>query len=175
MDELLTQYWWLFGAAFLVGLAVAWIVRATNRKTRVEIDKRDVLDEGAGPSQRNQALIDSAPASSGEAPQPLNDQAEAEPVPAVSEPKPAASPASTAGSDDLTQIKGLGPKLRSTLADLGVTSFAQIAAWDDAEIERVDAQLGRFQGRIRRDNWVDQAKLLAAGDADGFSAKFGAN
>ena len=54
-----------------------------------------------------------------------------------------------------------------------MTSFAQIAAWDDAEIDRVDAQLGRFQGRIRRDDWPAQARFLAAGDLAGYEGKFG--
>ncbi len=163
MEEILTQYWWLIAAAFVVGFLVVWLVMSANRKTRVEIDTRDVLDEDAAPSQRNQALIDAPPAASDapKVPKP-------EPTPV-----PVAVPAAT--SDNLTQIKGLGPKLSTTLADLGITSFAQIAAWDDAEIDRIDAQLGRFQGRIRRDSWVEQAKLLTAGDADGFSAKFGAN
>ena len=71
------------------------------------------------------------------------------------------------------EIKGLGPKLAEQLHALGVTSFAQIAAWDDAEIDRVDAQLGRFQGRIRRDDWPAQARFLAAGDLAGYEGKFG--
>jgi predicted flap endonuclease-1-like 5' DNA nuclease len=74
---------------------------------------------------------------------------------------------------ELTRIKGLGPKLAATLGELGVTRIEQIAAWDDAEIDRIDAQLGRFQGRIRRDNWVEQARLLAAGDTAGFESRFG--
>jgi predicted flap endonuclease-1-like 5' DNA nuclease len=61
------------------------------------------------------------------------------------------------------------------LNEQGITSFAQIASWDDAEIARVDATLGRFEGRITRDNWVEQAKHLSAGDTDGFTSKFGAN
>ena len=69
--------------------------------------------------------------------------------------------------------EGLGPKLVDQLRELGVTSFAQIAAWDDAEIDRIDAQLGRFQGRIRRDDWPAQARFLAAGDTAGYEAKFG--
>jgi predicted flap endonuclease-1-like 5' DNA nuclease len=56
---------------------------------------------------------------------------------------------------------------------MGVTTFAQIAAWDDAEIDRVDAQMGRFQGRIRRDDWVTQARLLTGGDKAAYEAKFG--
>ena len=42
-----------------------------------------------------------------------------------------------------------------------------------AEIDRIDANLGRFQGRIRRDNWVDQAKYLSVGDEAGFVERFG--
>ena len=80
----------------------------------------------------------------------------------------------SADADDLTRIKGLGPKLAATLRDLGITRFEQIAGWSDADIERIDAQLGRFQGRIRRDDWVEQARLLAAGDTAEFEQKFGA-
>ena len=128
-------------------LLAAWWLFAANRKTRVKLT---MGNEGDGLARRNQALIDAAPAAS------------AQPAP----PPPSAS-------SDLALIKGLGPKLQAQLADMGVTSFAQIAAWDDAEIDRIDAQLSRFSGRIRRDNWVEQAKLLAAGDGAGFAARFG--
>jgi predicted flap endonuclease-1-like 5' DNA nuclease len=77
------------------------------------------------------------------------------------------------GVDDLTRIKGLGPKIAAQLNKLGVTSFAHIAAWDEEEIDRIDAQLGRFQGRIRRDQWPEQARLLAAGDTGGYEERFG--
>jgi predicted flap endonuclease-1-like 5' DNA nuclease len=91
-------------------------------------------------------------------------------APVVEPPPP---PAKASGPDDLAQIKGLGPKLQALLPTLGVTSFAQIAGWDDAEIDRIDAQLGVFQGRIRKDNWVAQAQFLAGGDVAGYEAKFG--
>ena len=59
------------------------------------------------------------------------------------------------------------------LAEQGVTRFEQIAAWTDEDVARVDATLGRFAGRIERDQWVEQAKLLAAGDNAGFTDRFG--
>ncbi|UYH53921.1 hypothetical protein N6L26_07505 [Qipengyuania sp. SS22] len=155
MSELLQTYWPLIVAALVLGLAVAWYVFNASRKTRITGTSRDVLDEGAAPAERNKALIDSAPAAT-----PMQPAAG---VPAT----PAAS------GDDLTRIKGLGPKLSATLRDAGVTSFAQIAAWGDADIDRIDAQLGRFQGRIRRDDWVGQAKLLAQGDENGFAERYG--
>lgn len=74
--------------------------------------------------------------------------------------------------DDLTKIKGVGPKLAETCQSLGVTRFDQISKWSDADIAEVDQYL-KFKGRITRDNWVDQAKFLAAGDMEGHKAKFG--
>ena len=94
-------------------------------------------------------------------------------VPPSPAPAPSAAPDPASG-DDLRRIKGVGPKLANLLAELGVTSFAQIAGWSDADIDRIDAKLGRFQGRIRRDNWVEQAKLLQSGDIAAYEARFGA-
>lgn len=75
--------------------------------------------------------------------------------------------------DDLRRIKGVGPKLVTLLNSLGVTSYAQIAVWTDADLDRLDTQIGAFAGRPRRDNWVEQAKLLSAGDTGAYEAKFG--
>jgi predicted flap endonuclease-1-like 5' DNA nuclease len=77
------------------------------------------------------------------------------------------------GDDDLTQLKGVGPKLAARLADLGYTRFDQIAALDDANAAALDAQLGTFQGRMSRDRWIEQAGYLARGDRAGFEGAFG--
>ena len=76
--------------------------------------------------------------------------------------------------DNLELLKGVGPKLNTLLKSLGVSSFEQVANWSAADITEIDARLGTFAGRIRRDNWVDQAKLLVAGDVKGFEKKYGA-
>lgn len=114
------------------------------------------------------------------APKPVTPPAKASPapkaVPTPAKPTPAAidtSPA-TRASDDLTLLKGVGPKLVAKLTELGVTRFDQIAGWGEADIDRIDAELGAFAGRIRRDDWIEQARLLAAGDRAEFEAKFGA-
>jgi predicted flap endonuclease-1-like 5' DNA nuclease len=152
----------------VLALAVLLLARA-NRKTTVigdDLRAKDVLDEGAERARRNQALIDAAPAAV---------TPEATPAPPVATaPAPAPAPA-PAAADDLSRIKGLGPKLVTLLGELGVTTFAQIAAWTDEDVTRIDAQLGRFAGRITRDQWVEQAKLLSAGDEAGFTEKFGRN
>jgi predicted flap endonuclease-1-like 5' DNA nuclease len=93
---------------------------------------------------------------------------------AVPAPIPAPIPVKAAeGADDLRKIKGVGPKLAALLQEMGVTRFAQIAAWSDADIDAIDAKLGRFQGRIRRDDWVAQASLLDAQDLAAYEERFG--
>ncbi|MFT8972714.1 hypothetical protein [Zymomonas mobilis] len=90
-------------------------------------------------------------------------------------PSPANDVSSSEGSaDKLTQIKGLGPKANKILAALGITRFSQIAAWTEADIAEIDPKMGAFSGRIAREHWVEQAKLLDAGDIETFESKFGA-
>jgi len=96
-----------------------------------------------------------------------------EPVPLVDAPAPAAEPGLAQVEPGLTQLKGLGPKAATRLAELGVASVGQIAAWSDADIARIDAEMGAFKGRIVRDRWVDQAKLLTSGDTAAYEAEFG--
>lgn len=75
--------------------------------------------------------------------------------------------------DPLTQMKGLGPKAEALLHALGVTRYAQIAAWTERDVARIDPQMGAFKGRIARDRWIEQAKYLATDDVAGFEAVFG--
>lgn len=75
-------------------------------------------------------------------------------------PKAAAKPAQAAkaeGADDLKQLSGVGPALEKKLHEAGVTTFAQIAAWTEADIAEMDEKLS-FKGRIEREGWVEQAK-----------------
>ena len=66
------------------------------------------------------------------------------------------------GADDLKKISGVGPKLEESLHDLGVYHFDQIASWTDKELAWIDQELSAFKGRAVRDNWVEQARTLAA-------------
>jgi len=54
---------------------------------------------------------------------------------------------------------------------MGFFHFDQVAAWPAQEVAWVDANLEGFKGRVSRDNWVEQAKLLAAGGETAFSKK----
>lgn len=92
------------------------------------------------------------------------------------EPEPAPEPdpvSDSGGADDLSRIKGLGPKLQALLPTLGLSTFAQIAALTEADLAALDAKLGAFAGRPAKDNWVEQARFLASGDVAEFEAKFG--
>lgn len=166
MIALIEANWPLFLVVLLIGIAVAWLLFKGGRRTVVTRD-----DTAADkPAARNQALIDAPPV--------------AAPPTAVAPPMgvagagTAAAAAQTAAmqsamGDDLTRIKGVGPKLATRLGELGVSNFEQIAGWSEADIDRIDAQLGRFEGRIRRDDWVAQARLLASGDTAGYETRFG--
>ena len=86
--------------------------------------------------------------------------------------KPAALSAPRGGAaDDLKQIKGVGPKLEELCNELGFYHFDQIAGWTAAEVAWVDENLKGFKGRVSRDNWVEQAKTLAAGGETEFSKR----
>ena len=77
-------------------------------------------------------------------------------------PKAKAAPAAkaAAGADDLKVLSGVGPALEKKLHENGVTSFAQIAAWTEADVAEMDEKLS-FKGRIEREGWIEQAKNLA--------------
>lgn len=70
------------------------------------------------------------------------------------------SSSTPAGNDDLKLINGIGPKLEGILNDLGITKFAQIAAWSQQDIEEISSKLGSFQDRITRDHWIEKAQEL---------------
>lgn len=240
MMQTIEANWVAFAVALLAILVVGWLLLARARSKPARRDyKPDVLDQGAASVQRNQALIDAAPAARvtpppqgatmggiGEAvavgaqdvveeaaTQPLPEsppeiqpapppppapvpQPEIEPVPQPQpeiepapqpqpeivpsvEPIPAPAPPTAAPegdvllADDLSRIKGLGPKLQKLLPTLGLSTFAQIAALTEADLAELDTKLGAFAGRPAKDNWVEQAKYLASGDTAGFEARFG--
>jgi predicted flap endonuclease-1-like 5' DNA nuclease len=85
--------------------------------------------------------------------------------------KTAAPKAATAKADNLRRLIGIGPVNERLLKGLGVTTYAQIAAWTDADVKRIEEVLN-FDGRIAREKWIEQAKLLAAGDEAGFARQF---
>ncbi len=82
-------------------------------------------------------------------------------------------PAAVGMPDNLLLLKGVGPKLNTLLAGLGISRFDQIGAWTAEDAAKVDAHLGAFKGRIERDAWIEQAGLLAKGEIAAFESRFG--
>lgn len=175
--------------AAIVTIAYGMRMRAKRRAAEVEVAERgeevgissrparDAIAEPATPPETSQ--VPATPAEPAPATRPAESPAPvatpvAAPVaaPVASTPAPPVAAVKPAG-DSLLQVKGLGPKVAARLGELGVTTVGQLARLSPAEAEALDAQLGTFRGRMARDRWIEQAKLLAAGDRAGFEAAFG--
>lgn len=92
---------------------------------------------------------------------------EKKPEPAVTKPEPKRT---TTAKDNLKRIKGIGPTIEAKLNGIDITTFAQIASWQQSEIDEVSTRLS-FPGRIEREDWVNQAKMLASGGETSFSKR----
>jgi predicted flap endonuclease-1-like 5' DNA nuclease len=84
---------------------------------------------------------------------------------------PATAKPASGKPDNLRRLIGIGPVNEKLLRAQGVTSFAQIAAWTAADIKRIEDVMN-FDGRIARERWIEQAKLLAAGNEKEFAKQF---
>ena len=159
--ELIQEYWWLLLAAIVV-LALLLLLGRPRQRVKLS-DTTPVRPHMAAPAQaaEGRGLASEAAAAAGDV---VGDIFRA-PV--------HANAVGGAGGDDLNLLKGVGPKFADALATLGFTRFAQIAALSPNEVERLDAQLGAFRGRIARDRIVEQAEYLARNDIDGFEQRFG--
>ncbi len=141
--------------------------------------KYEAGTEGSGIDAKKSAAVEKAPKKA-----PAAEPAKAAPTPAPAASSSASlegatsdgespllySSAPSEGADDLKLISGVGPKLEQTLNDMGVYRFAQVAIWGPKDIAWVDDRL-RFKGRIERDDWMSQAKILAEGGETEFSKK----
>ncbi|MEM7275684.1 MAG: hypothetical protein AAF547_21590 [Actinomycetota bacterium] len=97
----------------------------------------------------------------------------------AAEPPPTRSPSPSSPSppspsddrrDDLKVIRGIGPAMERTLNEVGITTWAQLAALSPSDVHRVGERIPAFPGRIRRDRWVEQAAALVADHTDPGSA-----
>ncbi|NJC34550.1 putative flap endonuclease-1-like 5' DNA nuclease [Sphingomonas jejuensis] len=176
----MADYWWLI--LLVAVLAVIGLVLLTrrgggetlDRSTRTHEVSRDPEPDGPADQAVPPVLVipQAAPLDVVPPSIPLIDEARV-----VIEDAPSAGAEDTADSDgppdDLTVMKGVGPKLAALLADLGVTRYAQIARWTEADLARVDERLGAFKGRPTRDRWIEQARLLSGDDRGAFERTFG--
>ena len=74
-------------------------------------------------------------------------------------------------ADDLQTIEGIGPVLEKLCHELGIFHFDQIAGWGASEIAWMDGNLKGFRGRVTRDKWVAQARLIAEVGVEEFRSR----
>lgn len=153
MIELLDAYWPIILVALVIGLIVGLLIFRPRQRVR--------LTESA-PVRPHMAQRGGETVFGHEASVTTNHVLGAEGRSAGAKP-----------GDDLERLKGVGPKLAAMLMAHGLTRFDQIAKLTDSEVERLDADLGAFRGRLQRDRVVEQADYLARGDVDGFEQRFG--
>jgi predicted flap endonuclease-1-like 5' DNA nuclease len=88
--------------------------------------------------------------------------------------RPAVTPVAAAKAvlepDDLKRIRGITPEIEKQLNSLGVNRFAQVAGWSPQAVEKASNVLG-VSGRIERENWVEQAMILARGGETEYSRR----
>ncbi len=156
----------LAGVLLFIGCYVYIFFGSKNlvRQRNARLDAERAAKEQAAPQAAPLAPSPAAPAV-------------AAPVDAAAAPPAGAAspflPAPEGEPDDLSRIKGIGPKLSARLAELGVFHYSQIAGWTPEQLATVDAQLGNFQGRPQRDQWQSQARLLASGDVKAYERAHG--
>lgn len=171
---LLTEMVVLLVLAALVGLVAGWILWGrrgapdTSHEARLMADLAAARREGDDKSARIAMLEDQLAGAQSRGTRTEDTPAGAiapAPAPLAETPaRPARLDAPRAGRpDDLTRIRGVGPKLMALVNDLGFYHFDQIAAWTPAEVAWVDENLAGFKGRVSRDNWVEQAAIFAKG------------
>jgi len=143
---LLVSY--LFGCTLGYGLHIA-VRRSAMRAVRVSVPQAPVVPSSSKPSAaRRLAGVT---------------EREALPLPTIA--KDTKHPPELPGPrgdkpDDLRKIKGIGAKTEAALHDLGVYHFDQIAAWTNSNLDWLEGRIA-IKGRIRREQWVEQAVLLA--------------
>ena len=137
-----------------------------HRQKLTLIRVTDILEKGAGKSGVKAAVGGAGfVAAAAVAEKPAKKAApkkEAAPKVEAKKAAPKKAAAKAEGGDDLKQLSGVGPALEKKLHEAGVTTFAQIAAWNDEDVAAMDEKLS-FKGRIEREGWIEQAKELAKG------------
>ena len=172
MFSIITENLIWFLLAAVIGLATAWWI--WGRLPDVDVDgdadgdvepTRTTFTPGPEPAPEPVAPVAAAAGAGAVAASSNDDDVQKE------EGKPRIA-AAVGAPDDLTRIKGIGPKLNDLCQSLGVRRFDQISKWGAADVAEVDQYL-KIKGRIDRDEWVAQAKLLAAGQDAQHEALYG--
>lgn len=136
-----------------------------------EFDRRAGADAGNRPSRLADAIAARAAAADPEADRGRSDMSNLRSVKSEAYRPGESASGGQRSYDDLKRIRGVGVLIEKKLYAMGVTRYDQVASWTTADIERISDKLD-FKGRIERENWVEQARILSAGGATEFSRRF---
>lgn len=156
-----------FFAVVIAAVAGIVLVLPWGAKSRIPSPEAAAEPHAAAPAPAPVAAVAPAPSAAvAAAPAPAAPVAApaapaAAPVAASGEQKPAGLTAPRGGkADDLKVIEGVGPAMEKLLNEHGIYHLDQIAGWGPAEVAWMDGNLKGFKGRVTRDKWVAQAKLI---------------
>ena len=159
--------------AILIGLIVAVIVaiilwmgwQDTNSGTASDATTAAATSSAAARTDATATAVSPVAA------KPAATKAAAKPAAKVAAKPAVLAKARAGGADNLKMIKGVGPVLEKALHTTGVFHFDQVGAWTKADAEWFDDNVKGANGRVIRDGWVKQAKILAKGGTTEFSAR----
>ncbi|MEJ6746664.1 MAG: NADH:ubiquinone oxidoreductase [Yoonia sp.] len=159
--------------AILIGLIVAVIVaiilwmgwQDTNSGTASDATTAAATSSAAARTDATATAVSPVAA------KPAATKAAAKPAAKVAAKPAVLAKARAGGADNLKMIKGVGPVLEKALHTTGVFHFDQVGAWTKDDAEWFDDNVKGANGRVIRDGWVKQAKILAKGGTTEFSAR----
>lgn len=161
--EFVREYWPLILVAIVVIAALAFLVTRPRQRVQLSKESAPIRPHMSSPARgESRGIAGTAAAAASDVAGEI-----------ISAPVHAHLPGASGPPDDLQRLKGVGPKLAAMLNDIGLTRYEQLASLSDADLERIDQQLGAFRGRLKRDQVPQQADYLARGDVDGFERRFG--
>ena len=172
MADVFSQYLPLFILALVIGAVVGFLIFRPRQRVRLSDDSAPVRPHMAVETRR--PVPDPVPAARDRQGRGVADEA-ASAVGDVSGDilRTNVSEHLPGAADELQRLKGVGPKFATLLHSQGIFRFDQIAQLTETEVDRIDAAMGAFRGRFRRDRIVEQADFLARGDQDGYEQAFG--
>src|SRR5215467_6845458 len=173
MVALFVQTLLLMTAAYFVGAAIACFVRrsltASSRPEATSAHPVEPLPEMAQPAEGSLRFARSG---AGETRTP-SQQLAPPPAPLVVPPDRLAVPITEAAeAQDLKRIYLIDPEVEARLNKVGVRRYEQIAAWMRPEVLRISEALG-LSDRINKENWIEQAQVLAKGGVTYFAMRAG--
>lgn len=163
--EFAREYWPLIIAAILIVAILAFILLRPRQRVELSKDEtplRPHMQQRVPEEQEGRGIASEAAAAVSD----VSGQF-------IDAPVHANLPGASGPPDDLTRLKGIGPKLASALNQFGITRFDQLASLSEGDLDRLDQHLGPFRGRLQRDQVPLQAEYLAREDVDGFEQRFG--